>query len=360
MIRVMTGRSTKAVLVLAACALMLSTLPTGALAAPVERVEDPSPRVADQAIRKMALGVATPYGEKVRKLRTLTKQLGGNAPAAWVIWSRWGDKETRAFPTRIADRLAGLGVTPMIWWEPVDPKATSKPYFPRYANIAAGIHDRYIRKYAKAAKAYGKTVLLRFVPEANGRYHPWGNDKFDNSPETFVAAWKHVWKIFKRVKATNVKFVWSVSKQNGCGPGCNQYLPWYPGDAYVDYASFSSFNWGDDREWKTMLDLSQRVTTLIGNFTSKPLMIVESASNSVGGDKAAWIAEGYPAVYDGLPSIVAVIWLNADLRYADQPDWRIASPPEALQEYKAIASQAPFKGRFKKRSGGTIADAVGG
>jgi hypothetical protein len=248
----------------------------------------------------------------------------------------------------------------MIWWEPVNPAAVDNPYYPRYANIAAGTHDAYIRTFARAAKKYGKTVLLRFVPEGNGRYHPWGNDKFDNSPETFVAAWKHVWGIFRKVKATNVKFVWSVSKQNGCGPGCNPYLPWYPGDAYVDYASFSSFNWGADREWKSMLDGADGVTKDIQAITSKPVMIVESASNSVGGDKTAWIAEGFPAVYASLPSIVAVVWLNADLRYAAQPDWRIASPPEALQAYKGVASQPEFQGRFKKRSGGTIADAVGG
>ena len=68
---------TQATLALAACALMLSVLPVGTMAAPVERVEGPSARVADQATRKVALGVATPYGEKVRKLRSLVKEKFG-------------------------------------------------------------------------------------------------------------------------------------------------------------------------------------------------------------------------------------------------------------------------------------------
>ena len=351
------GRITLALTVVA---LLVAALPGGAVGAPVERPSTPDTRVADQVTRTMALGVAIPYGQKLRKLTKLTASLGGHAPATWVIWSRWGDKANRAFPTEIADRLDDLGVTPMIWWEPVNPDAAGKPYYPRFANIASGMHDRYIRKFAKAAKAYGKTVLLRFGPEANGRFHPWGSDAFDNSPETFIAAWKHVWQIFKRVEATNVKFVWSVSKQNRCGPGCNPYLPWYPGDAYVDYAAFSSFNWGDDREWKTMLDLDDGVTRDLEAVTARPIIIIETASNSIGGDKAAWISEGYPAVYAGLPSIVAVVWLHADLRPLGHPDWRIGSPPAALEAYRDVASTPEFQGHFARRSGGTIADAVGG
>jgi hypothetical protein len=102
------------------------------------------------------------------------------------------------------------------------------------------------------------------------------------------------------------------------------------------------------------------VTLDLEEITDRPTMNVEMASNSIGGDKAAWITEGYRAVYAGLPSIAAIVWLNADLRGLDQPDWRIANPPAALQAYRDIVSWPEFQGRFKKRSRGTIADALGG
>jgi nucleoside-diphosphate-sugar epimerase len=113
---------------LAVVTLLLAAFPAGVVGMPRDATDTASPRVADQVTRKMALGVATPYGEKVRRLGRLAEALGGNAPAIWVIWSLWGDKANRAFPTEIADRLDDLGVIPMIWWEPANPNAIEKPY----------------------------------------------------------------------------------------------------------------------------------------------------------------------------------------------------------------------------------------
>jgi hypothetical protein len=344
---------------LVAIAIGLVVPPALVVAGPMERSEPTASRVHDQATRKIALGVATPYGMQVKKLRRLTTSLGGHKPAIWVVWSRWGEKATREFPTEVVERVAAFGVTPMIWWEPADPARPNRAWYPRFANTAAGNHDAYIRRFARKAKAFGRTVLLRYAPEPNGRHHPWGSDQFDNSPAHFTAAWRHVWEIFVKVGATNVKFVWSVSTQRRCGPGCNQYQPWHPGDTYVDYSSFSSFNWGTPRPWRTMLSLAEPTSSDIDAFTDRPLIIIESASNSEGGDKAAWIREGYPAVHATLPSIAAVVYLNADLRSTGHPDWRIASPPAALDAYRGVAAQPEFQGRFKKRTGGTIADAVG-
>ena len=67
---------------------------------------------------------------------------------------------------------------------------------------------------------------------------------FDNTADTFVAAWRHVHGIFQdEGGADNVRFLWSVGKQK-CRGGCNPYRAFYPGDAFVDYMGFSSFNWG--------------------------------------------------------------------------------------------------------------------
>ncbi|CAN5590984.1 hypothetical protein BH24CHL9_BH24CHL9_07100 [soil metagenome] len=346
-----------AVTLLALVAAVTLLAPAATLASRADRESAALVPVLDQVERKVALGISTPYGYQVKKLRRIGTRIG-RMPALWTIWSRWGDKATRAFPAEVAGKVAKLGVTPLIWWEPANPGKSGNPFYPRYANTTAGTHDRYIRRYARAARKFGKTVLLRYAPEPNGSYHPWTEGKFDNTAETFIAAWRHIWEIFRQEGAANVKFVWSVSKET-CQGGCNPYAEFYPGDEYVDYMAFSSFNWGAQKDgWVSMVQGFTRVHNLLASISFRPIIAIESASNGEGGDKPAWIREGYPLSYASFPAIVAIVYLNADLRYAKHPDWRIGSPPEAMTAYAEIAATAEYSGRIKKRSGGTIQDAL--
>ena len=84
----------------------------------------------------------------------------------------------------------------MIWWTPYDPADPSSPRYARHANIIAGKHDDYIRSFAVAAKAFRTPVILRFAHEANGRYFPWSATHFDNTAASYVAAWRHIHRIF--------------------------------------------------------------------------------------------------------------------------------------------------------------------
>ena len=274
------------------------------------------------------------------------RRSAGSAPATWSIWSQWGDRATREFPTAIAKGVKDRKATPIVWWEPVDPTDLSSPKFARLANIVAGDHDAYIRRFARDAKGFKSPVIVRFAHEGNGRSFPWGLGSFDNDAATYVAAWRHVHDLFREVGAKNVRFLWSVSKQ-GCGTGCNPYTPFYPGDAYVDYLGFSSFNWGATHdEWVPMAQGFRPVWNKLTELSAKPIIAIETASSPEGGDKAKWIQNGYPNVYEQFPSIVAIVYLNVDLRSADHPDWRLQSPPEALQAYASIAARPEFRGKL--------------
>ena len=214
------------------------------------------------------------------------------------------------------------------------------------ANVVAGDHDAYIRRFARDAKAFKSPVIVRFAHEGNGRFFPWGVDSFDNDAATYVAAWRHVHGIFREVGAKNVSFLWSVAKQ-GCDGGCNPYLPFYPGDAYVDYMGFSSFNWGAERdEWVPMVRGFRPITNKLMEVSGKPIVAIETASSDEGGDKAAWITNGYTGVYTEFPRIVAIVYLNVDLTKDSDPDWRLSTPPEALQAYAAIAARPEFRGKL--------------
>ena len=299
--------------------------------------------------RKVALGLATP-GASIADLDALTASIG-QKPAIWAVWSQWGASDSRAFPTATANALKDRDIQPMVWWEPVNPGDLTDPTYSRHTNISAGNHDAYIRQWARDARDFGGSMLLRFAHEANNNYFPWSINAFDNSPATFKDAWRHVVDIFREEDATNVHFVWSIVKKV-CS-GCNPYTEVYPGDAYVDVMGFTGYNWGSEsgKTWTEMDDSFRRVTNKLRQVSDKPIMVAETGSNSVGGDKPAWIREGYRKVYAELTDIEAIVYLHADLRSQGHPDWRLTSPTAALAAYAEIAAlsgfstRSPFRGR---------------
>jgi hypothetical protein len=291
--------------------------------------------------RRVALGIASPDGRDLARLDALTAA-AGRPPAIWVVWSQWGLPSTQAFPSDLVAELADRGITPMVWWEPVDPRERDAPTYARHATIVRGDHDAYVRAFARDARDAAVPVLLRFMHEANGSYFPWSVEAFDNSPQTFIAAWRHVRAIFREEGAENVRFVWSVAKQR-CPGGCDPYAQAFPGDDDVDVIGVSSHNWGAMRgRWVSLHDGSRRVVRLLRALSERPMMLVEVAANAEGGDKATWIREGFPEVHARLPDIEAIVYLDADLRDVGHPDWRLDSPPEALAAWAEVAALEAF------------------
>ena len=103
----------------------------------------------------------------------------------------------------------------------------------------------------------------------------------DNTAADFRAAWRRVFNIFKSEGATNVKFLWSVSNASCKGRRCNPYRSAYPGNAYVHYVGFSAFNWGrhSGHRWQSMPSLVGNVMGYFRQFTRKPVIIAELATN---------------------------------------------------------------------------------
>jgi mannan endo-1,4-beta-mannosidase len=291
--------------------------------------------------RKLALGVSMLADRSILAVNAFTTSVG-KTPAIWSIWSDWRGTNS-AFPnTTFLNQLLNRKTVPMIFWQPTDQNNRNSPDF-TYKLIVAGKWDTYIRSWATAARTWGHRVIIRFAHEMDDKWFPWGIGNFDNTAANFVAAWRHVWTIFKGVGgvgATNVRFLWSPMNPCACRPQI------YPGDAYVDYVGFTSFNWGLPSAWQSMLDGLRARTVSLGKLTHKPVIIAELGSNSKGGNKPYWITNGYPAVYTALPSIKAIVYFNVDMRSAGQPDWRLTTPAGALTAYKGVAAKWQFTGRI--------------
>lgn len=329
----MNHRSGRIALLLATIALLV----TG-LAAPAS---------AGTPARKMALGISMMPYKDMAALDQFTADMG-RKPALYSVWSAWGNA-SRAFPTAVLqdlDARPGVGgrIMPVLIWEPVDPTNLGGTDY-LYTKIINGAHDTYLRSWAQDAKAYGKPVIVRLLPEMNGYWWPWGTQFKTNTPARFIKAWRHIVTVIRGEGATNVRFLWSPYRQ--CGQ-CDTFASVWPGANFVDYAGFSAFNWGGSTKWKEMKGLFQGSALAIKALTTRPIIVTETGTvtqKADGSDKAAWITNGYNAVYTSFPQIKAILYFNIDTTDKDDRDWRLTLPTQAPYEaYKALLTKVRFQG----------------
>ena len=342
--------------VIAACLVAVMAIAASLPAAAGRSTPSSSRTTPSSSPRTVALGISIWSGHNIGALDSFTESIGGSEPATWTIWSPWGDPDRRGFPTAAAAGARARGAVPVIWWEPYTPSDAGDTRYSRLRNIIDGDHDAYIRDYARAAKAHGGRILLRMIPQANSDYLPWAWDysaSDDNTIRTFKRAWRHVVGIFRDVRANNVRFVWSIATQT-CKGDCLTQALGYPGDAYVHYMGFTWENWGDagpgssepSQPWVSMVDGFRPIVSTLANVSHRPIVAVAIASGPDGGDKAAWIRNGYPAVYQQLPRVVAIMWLNVNLAGAPfyHRDWSLSGGQ--LDAYGDVAAMPEFQGRI--------------
>jgi hypothetical protein len=291
-----------------------------------------SPRISDAAdARTIALGISSLPYDDLSSVDRVTRDLG-RPPAIWSIWSDWSGPNPR-FTRHLADGLRDRGIVPMVFWSPNDYPSTDF----KWLDLLAGKYDAYMRQWAQDAKDWGGNIILRFAHEADGNWFTWGVGRGGNTASQFVQAWRYVWNLFRGpggVGATNVKFLWSP---------LNPKPAWYPGDAYTDYIGFSTFNWGLPRGWDSMAAaLNNRMNNAMA-VSTKPIIVAELASSSIGGDKAKWITNGYPLAFDTYPQLKSIVYFDVNTLPA-QVDWRLVTPPAAQAAYRNLLTQARFQG----------------
>jgi cellulose synthase (UDP-forming) len=254
-----------------------------------------------------------------------------------VSWYQQWLSGERAFRADWLDMIARQGAVPMITWEPWDkpPGEVHTPDQPEVslARIAAGRFDRYIRTWARAAAAYERPILIRFMHEMNGTWYPWSITTNGNSEATYVAAWRHVHDLFAEEGATNVSWVWTINSFAGLDDEHRDLTAYYPGDEYVDWVSMTGFNWGDSLgdfdAWRSVDEIfrgSYNELTRLG----KPIMVSEIGTVPGGGDPARWIRRAMSRFESAYPRIKAVVWFDSP--YPGEPEFRLdRTASEALR-----------------------------
>ena len=177
----------RARLLLAVSVTCLLLLPAGARAAPI------------------SLGVFVPdVFEHPGRVSAYGKQVG-RQPVLVLSYKNWS---VEPFYRPELERLSDGGAVPLVTWEPETAAGKGIPL----REIVEKRHDRYIRKAAEAAAAWGKPIMVRFAQEMNGSWYPWGYQVDGNTPRLYREAWHRIFWIFRNHGADNVKWVWSPNE----------------------------------------------------------------------------------------------------------------------------------------------------
>jgi hypothetical protein len=236
--------------------------------------------------------------------------------------------------TEVAN-LSSRGETPLVSWQ-LYKSGYSGPTIP-LSQIAAGAYDGDLRRAAAEAKAmpFGE-ILIRFGHEMNGNWYGWSGE-----PAAFVAAWRHVVSLFRAEGATNVKWVWSANVDNGSYP----FRAYFPGDEWVDYTGLDGYNWGTAgvgvNRWESLAQVFSSSYAQLTQLSSKPVILTEVSSSEVGGNKAAWIREGFlHTIPQSFPRVNAVVWFDRN----QEEDWRIDSSASSLAAYREVVASSIYGG----------------
>jgi beta-mannanase len=302
----------------------------------------PAPAVAPVAVAPrgtVELGVTTapltqnwwqPWKQSdLATVDTFEREAGKHA--AIVMW--YADWQHNRLPlVSQLNAIAQRGSVPEITWEPWDASKGLYSRQPRYrlGNIINGKFDAYIRAWARALAAWKRPVLLRFAQEGDGNWFPWADYANGNHPGQFVTAWRHVYSIFKRAGATNVKWVWSPAFGN---PEV------FPGAAYVDVMATTCQNGGRKlfaRGWQSFAQgCGKSIERLHTLEPGLPVQLAETSCAEAGGSKAQWIEQMWSYLAHA-PEVTSVIWFNL----VKETNWRIDSSRSAERAFAAGARSA--------------------
>jgi mannan endo-1,4-beta-mannosidase len=225
----------------------------------------------------------------------------GVRPRVVVYYSGWLEK----FQAGFAALAARHNAVPLVQINPggVSIKA-----------IASGQYDSYWRSYASAVKAFGRHVIISFGHEMNGSWYSWGYRH--TSPAVFVAAWRHIVTIFRRERAGNVTWLWTINISE-CRCQIDSPTHWWPGNSYVNWVGIDGYYYKPS--WK-FVSLFGPTIKAVRKLTLDPILISETAA------PAAIQPAKIPDLFRGIRAygLLGFVWFDVNKGHQYE-DWRIGS-----------------------------------
>jgi hypothetical protein len=256
----------------------------------------------------------------------------------------WSDN----FSKNIATNFANHGAIPELTWQP-----QSRGAGVNYQDVLAGKWDIYLNQFAQDARSMGFNIRISLAPEMNSDWVLWGTGRDGNSADGFQQFWRYVVEKFRANGANNISWVWTPNVQY-YGQKYS-YSELYPGDSWVDFLGVDGYNWGTSQswsEWQSFREVFQPSYNALTNISGKKILIMETASTELGGNKAQWISQMFSDLPTVFPRVQGFTWFNIN----KETDWRINSSAAAQAAFSAGAKGLPgassTKGSAKKKIAG--------
>jgi hypothetical protein len=233
-------------------------------------------------------------------------------------------KPAATFPTASDLAFIRQGSTLLVSWALSDTRG-----------ILAGRYDSLIRERAQEIRAIGKPVFLEWR---------WEMDRPNlraevGSPAGYIAAWKHIRRIFVQQHADNAVWVWCPTAKGFTGG----YAPaYYPGNSQVDWICADAYpGWGQQRSFATII---QPFLNWAAQH-AKPIMIGEYGVPVSYGDngRARWLRSAAQTVLSH-PQIKALVYFDSN-GTGLAPQTSFVLDASALQAFRAIADARYFNPR---------------
>jgi hypothetical protein len=247
------------------------------------------------------------------------------------------------FPSTPLENVRQYGAIPVLSWNSGSTAAGVDQRRFRLSKLIHGAFDPQLRKFASSAREWGHPFFLRFDWEMNGFWFPWSEGVNGNRRGQFVAAWRHVHRIFTAEGATNATWVWCPNVNIS---GQLQSLhSLYPGDAYVDWTCLDGYNWGVRRGSPGWLNFDQIYHSTYKKIVrkiapGKPMLLAELASTDRGGSKPAWIRDTLRRIRNRYRKVRGVIWFDQEER---NTHWPIESSAGAIEAFRQGIADPAFQ-----------------
>ncbi len=235
----------------------------------------------------------------------------GQVPNLIGYYSGWA----QPFNVRFANTLRSHGVIPYVQIDPTDASVSA---------IAAGTYDEYLRSYADGVRNFKDAVVIGFGHEMNANWYSWGYGHL--APLTFIAAWKHLVKVFRQQGADNVTWLWTVQAD---GPHTGPVQDWWPGSSYVTWVGVDGYYY---RPTDTFASVFGKTIDQVRTFTKDPVLLSETGVGPA--------ANPFPKIQDlfhGITSYdtLGLVWFDrkqtGDLYHQD---WRLEDNGLAEESFR--------------------------
>ena len=312
----------------------------------------------------LGLSISPEWGTSGAWWNTELDTIGGRNPAIMSMLFAWNGPMAQApsqdtinefvhqptgFPSsQVLDKVYSKGAVPLLMWQPNLRSGET------LQTILNGRYDDYIRSWARAARADGRPMILRFAQEMNAGWFPWGATRPGNSPEDFVRVWQKVYDAFRGpggAGATNVKFMWAPSVK---ATKHATFESVYPGNAYVQYIGLDGYNYYNHNNpagrWRTVKEIfSASLEEIAARWPGKPVVIAEVGSvqdrPEDGYDKGRWLQRGLTYLYENHPQVVGFVYFNIRLIGSENGvNWRLDTSDGSLASYRSLTFDPRFTG----------------